>query len=436
MSGGKNGDIYRVVATPSKLENINRLRRCLQYRIDSGRALPPGARLIIKGEVLKQGSDPAREASVHQFLSGQTNPIVLQQPRGCGQNASVTPAQHVPTFYFAGLVPADLIKQCGDPTRVKKAQLYVTVMQDLGAALPLWNHIRSRRTLTPDEYAAVEKAAAGLWLSGVYHADLHNYNIFMSTIDDRPHAYILDFGFAVWRDGHAAKAKAALEAMFNGRVMADMFNLHPNGTNVQRHANQVLLGRGYRRYQANKTLMQRYSQDHGFSDDDLWQARVRAWGCVTRGVQRPSEQAERFRRFREQKAANKQSSPEEGEIRSATQQVVDRAAAILKPNTTVAAQKPPANSSVINLISNNDAAGPSKRPRTQKQASPKRSPSVINLMSNNSPTRRSNSGATGGTRRSSRGTTASSRSRASSGNTASSRRRASSGNTVSGRRRS
>lgn len=383
-TAGTYGQVFLLNVDRGVHDTLTALRPALKQRID-GVALPrAGGRLAVKIQVIGSARNANREAHLHRYLAASRTPIVIK-PDQCAQpGVSVTPSEHVPVFYFAGIVPLDCLTHTEAqrvPILQAKRNVHITVMQDLSTVAQTLDSVLEARQpmyLGAIEYASIERAAAALWLAGVYHADLHSGNILVA----HQHAYIIDFGFAVAMTGaQRQRVGAAVASMFEGVTLANVYD-NVDRVDAQRHVDQTIMGRwtnhhgrrargGYPRYYADKTLLQHY-YSMVQQKSLVIPARKSLWKCLERA---PSRQQSR-------------SSTEPGEIRVSrrktsppkkkTPSPPKKPASIIDLTKTSSRQPSPRSavtaltrtaSSVINLVSSNDERpGPANRRRPPADA--------------------------------------------------------------------
>lgn len=114
-----------------------------------------------------------REACVLQYLhqSGCMSPHAFTKP--------VCASDHVPPLFFSGMLLHNM---------------YVMVM-GWAQGKPLADVIEKQHyKLTAEQYVAIERAVASMWLNGIVHADLHDRNLLVDSKTKQ--VTIIDTGFA------------------------------------------------------------------------------------------------------------------------------------------------------------------------------------------------------------------------------------------------
>lgn len=175
-----NGGFGSVMVTTTSQEILHWFT---QLGLDpiAGAGMPPlGSPIAIK--IIKPSSTPSdgdvtRNGTKvrHEFVERSMNELKVHLKLA----ASPSTSQYVPAVYFGGY---SAMHGCS-----------VIVMRGISATSRPLDKL-GKKSLTPTQYFAIERAVHALWKAGIHHGDLHGGNIF---IDNNNRVTIIDFGSAV-----------------------------------------------------------------------------------------------------------------------------------------------------------------------------------------------------------------------------------------------
>lgn len=186
IGGGAYGKAFELVYAGEVARFLERARQTATFVVDHKRPAA-GARVILKvaadpyegsaihrqGQVDRFSRDSVRESSWHKALD--TMPCLTL----AGLARGVCTAQHVPDFYWSGMVVDTYTGR----------RFYVTLMA-LAPGAPVQTSFA--RSMPPEVYVAVERAVVMMWLYGIAHTDFHKGNVMWDAASRR--ATIIDFG--------------------------------------------------------------------------------------------------------------------------------------------------------------------------------------------------------------------------------------------------
>lgn len=288
IGGGAYGKAFELVYAGDIVRFLERARQTATFVVDHKRPAA-GARVILKvaadpyegqrihrqGQVDRFSRDSVRESSWHKALD--TMPCLALS----GLTRGVCTVQHVPDFYWSGMVVDTYTGR----------RFYITLMA-LAPGVPV-QQLYSK-SMPPDVYVAVERAVVMMWLYGIAHTDFHKGNVMWDAATRR--ATVIDFGQGIkLSDPLVARLRQAVpRAIVAGvRSLGELW--YPSsksswGLGIQEFANRVRVtreaddGRSARGLWYNPdghALMQLYKLVSAADRPRIAGLRQAAWGATS-----------------------------------------------------------------------------------------------------------------------------------------------------------
>lgn len=287
VGGGAFGKAFELVYAGEVARFLERARQTATFVVDHKQPAA-GTRVILKvaadpyegqkihrqGQVDRFSRDSVRESSWHKALD--TMPCLKLS----GLARGVCTAQHVPDFYWSGMVVDTYTGR----------RFYITLM-GLAPGQPVQTMFA--KSMPPEVYVAVERAVVMMWLYGVAHTDFHKGNVMWDTAGRR--ATIIDFGQGIkLSDALVARLRQTVpKAVAIGvRSLGELWyppsksgyglgiQEYANRVRVTREANDGRTARGMWYNPDGHALMQMYKLVPRASRSRIAVLRRAAWGSV------------------------------------------------------------------------------------------------------------------------------------------------------------